>query len=279
MNVIQYRAWLAGLFVLAAAQAASAASVVGTGSGLIGDEPDDLKPVSARAIYQIVGGDLQITLSNTATGSNYTPAQVLTGIAFNLPGVTFTTAGSSVIVADGSTVYESVRGGGPPRHESIGTNGYDLSQHWGLAFHQSLENNDLGPYQFIVTASSFDDDPPRFDDFDANTDSPQLQGANYGIINAQSLDSRPIINNDIVSDSVIITLNATTDLNDSHLHTLFSEDHDLPAFKYGSAHYGYETFVPDPPSVVPVPPAAWGGMMLLAGVGGLGALRRKLRSA
>ena len=78
----------------------------------------------------------------------------------------------------------------------------------------------------------------------------------------------------MITDSVVITLNADQTLTDNHLDALFDPGRALPSFKYGSSHDSFEVFVLDPPAV-PLPAGAWAGLALLAGIAGIRLARRR----
>jgi hypothetical protein len=66
--------------------------------------------LAASATFDIVGGQLQIVLTNTSAADVMVPAQVLTALFFDIPGVTLTPV--SAALTAGSTVYFGPDGGG-----------------------------------------------------------------------------------------------------------------------------------------------------------------------
>ena len=86
---------LAGLFAIASTASLEAAATPVTYTGSSGN-------LAASASFDIVGGQLQVVLSNTSTGDVLVPVDVLTGVFFNVTG---NPALASISAIAGGTTY------------------------------------------------------------------------------------------------------------------------------------------------------------------------------
>lgn len=232
---------------------ASAEAAMYSGTGMV-----DSKEVSATAEFSLDGDILTILLTHTGTRSDYTPAQVLTDVSFNVDGdavFDVTDAASMVLVAPGSTLYN-------------GTNTdptTDLSSEWGLATNASMPAADGSGSivrEFSFTAAALGGaDNNRFDDGTIGGPPPKLSGGDFGLINVESILNTPIVSNDYhVVNSVQIIVKIVSGL------TSLDQITDV-SFSFGSTHASISG-PPTPPPTTPVPaPAA-----LPAGLALLGAL-------
>jgi hypothetical protein len=81
------------LLLLCAGSASAGTLVADASSGAL----------AARARFEVQGGNLVITLSNTSTADVLVPADVLTGVYFNITGPTVSLSRVSVVIAAGSS--------------------------------------------------------------------------------------------------------------------------------------------------------------------------------
>lgn len=267
------------LLVIAARPAGAASTgdvLAGTGEGLVDD-----KPVSARVAFRVVEGNLEIVLQHTGTRSDYTPAQVLTDISFNMSSddVSWDVASSSVVVGEGS-ILSRVVGKGKSASRVEHEAGFDVSAEWGLAQGATLPSadgsGDLGPFDFSVTAAALGDaDHHRFAGGNLNAKGrPKLAGGDFGLINRETgVDPPSLSGASQIIDSVRITLVPTADSDPLNLGMIVTEDERVPTFSFGSAHTGV-VGVPD--EIVPSPSGlAFGaGAFVMLSLGRRGRRRR-----
>jgi hypothetical protein len=260
---------LAIVVAIMLAASASQASIVGYGSGSIGN-----RPVSAEVAFDIVGTYLQITLTNKGTDRYYNADHILTGVAFNLKNVSghdvsnlsFDSGMSTVFVAgapNASKLYYDQYG-----HYKSGP--YNISPEWGLvqnpnpkytlsyAAGQDMESED---FRFLVTATkpvSNQTNSPQIATFPGtmslpagNTNKAGLSGADFGLINEESRSNLGIRDKDVVAESVVIKLklpNASNFVLDNIQKASFTYGY-IATDADGTAHriQGIEDeFVPEP---------------------------------
>ena len=249
------------IVVLATTGIASGASVVI--EIVVGD-------LGGRVTFDQQGQDLLVTLENIAPSGATVPEEILTGVYFDLLGLTPAqvaslvrakgelTPGSWVVNASAAVVYP---GSPQPGTDSIGEVGAEYGFRYDLPSSPSLPQagmvisavglGDLiGPTHLFAGQELWG--PP--------SDAPD--GLGYGIVSAVAptanakLTSVPLVQN-----GVILTLSGLPQ------GFVFDET------KIQNVELNYGTDV----NVLPLPGAVWGGMMLLGGMGALGLIRRKLR--
>jgi len=244
-------AWAVAV-TLGLATLAPAATITATGN--VGDSLDEAKPVSASADFSLNGDILKIVLTNTASGSDYTPAQVLTDVSFNVDGdVVFdvTDGDSKVLVAAGSTLYNG----------TSATTITDISAEWGLATDVTLPAADFSDdititREFSFTSASLGGaNDNRFDSGEVGGPS-KLAGGDFGLINDESkFNHTNGANAYTVVDAVeiFVKVSGLSDL---------SQITDV-SFSYGSAHKTLTTTPPPPTNVIPAPAALPAGLAML----------------
>lgn len=252
-------AYLLAIMVLATTGIASGASVE------IVIAAGDL---AGRVTFDQQGQDLLVTLENIAASGATCPEEVLTGVYFDLLGLTtqevenlvraraVLTPGSWVVNASAAVVYP---GSPQPGTDSNGEVGAEY------AFRHDLPPSPPLPAGMIITAVGLDDyvgptylfageelwGPP--------SDAPD--GLGYGIVSEVAPTANAKLTSvPLVQDGVIFTLSGLPEgfvLDGTNIQNV--------AFNYGT----------DVNVVTPLPGAVWGGMMLLGGMGGLAVIRRK----
>jgi len=236
--------------LLASVPAASYAGpvLIGTGEGTI-----EGKDVSGRMEMQIddVTGDLLIRMTNTGTATDFAAAHIMTGIALRFDGsVSVDVSNSTVQVGPGSSLFNR----GTVKTLSDPT---DLSKEWGLAQDQSLigdDGSDLGSFDFLVTATMFDDATEIFRDGEITPSSRKLNGGDFGLISGTSPDQAPFKNMHIVQDTVDIRLSKA------------SGEWDLAGVRDVTFFFGSDTtgIVGVPDAIIPEPSS-----LALLGIGSL----------
>jgi hypothetical protein len=241
---------------------------IGLGSGTIAG-----KHVKAQVNFAIVNGNLQLTLTNTGA-ETYTADQILTGIAFNLnpsKRFEFIATSSTVVLAGGSRLYyDKVQ-------DSYLTN-CNISQEWGLAKNVGLSyasgqtKHGLPvaeeAFQFMVTATkpvTTQTNPPisvtqflggefsvpRGPGVTPRSNGTALAGADFGLVNYASRAMSAVGNNNVVVDSVVITL--TPDYTRSAVPTLSDIVDASFAYGYVSNTNGTHRIVGIVDDIVPEP--------------------------
>lgn len=223
----------------------------GVGSGMI-----EGKLVSASVMFSVTGADnqLHIRLTNTGTRTDYAMAHVLSDISFNLEGADFDfevgpESDSSVVVGSDSTLYYM------NKNQQTEPVGFDVSSEWGLARNTTMLPSDgftepVGPFDYSITATSFDGNEEMFANGTLDFDSPTLNGSDFGLINFETGPTDPPFkNHEIILNSVNIVLCATRVLTIGDLHFIKS-----PTFSYGSHHTGIvgipDDIIPEPSAVI-----------------------------
>ena len=116
------------VFLLPHTASADSVTAVGTGSG-----PNS--GLSATAVFTTLsGGQLQVTLTNSATSSALNPSMILTGVFFTLSGVTLTPV--SATIGSGSTILFATSNcaTGSPCNSSVTNMGGEWGYGSGLGF-------------------------------------------------------------------------------------------------------------------------------------------------
>lgn len=244
------RAACAALLLVAASTRAAMVSMSGSIDG---------KAVAVNADFSLMDGALVIVASHEGTRSDYTPAQVLTGILLQL---------TDDVMLDLDASYVKV-GPGSNLQESDGTlqgEGYDISSEWGVLTDMStLLDSGEGPFDLGVVSSSLgnaNDNLLGSGDLGGGN---KLGGSDFGLINAASLGNASIANKFYVANAVEIKLVPAAG-------SLTFDDVmiDFVTFTFGSAHQPLngQFFPPDEPPFsppgVPLPAAAWMGGVLMA---------------
>jgi hypothetical protein len=213
--------------------------------------------VSATADFEVVGGNLQITLTNTAA---VTPAAsaVLSNIEFNLnTGVSFnagTGSGSSVLVGPTSNLYNNgviTDASGNPVGSSSGAN---ISGGWGYATNVTYSgiNAQFGVSSVsFLSASGVTPIGGTFLPGIGGTHPNSLNGVDFGIVSHgtdTTLDGLPN-QGPLVANSAVITLVRAGGSSAIDLNQLSNV-----VFSYGSEQTGVPggviTPVPEPSTVV-----------------------------
>jgi hypothetical protein len=259
-------ALLAAVLAASTAGAASAASVTFTGSS--GD-------LAASAVFNVVGGNLQITLTNTATvHTGLEPSEILTTILWDSLSplnLNEDSVNSSVVVAGGSTIAQGVA-------SPVGTN---ISKEY--AYNDALSGAP-GNATYGVAAAGMGTLFGSSQTFDnggslnpnGGTAPNGLSGGLVpaGFVNDSGnggVDGRSLIRN-----SIVITLAPTVAGSLASFDPLAQITN--VRFMYGTG-LGEPTFPGDGPPVrtppVPLPAAAWSGLSIL---GALGAYRLRRRA-
>ncbi len=218
---------LAGL-VMIAMISAPAGAVTFTASGTNTLEP--YNPLAASATFDIVGGNLQIILTNTG-GETSIPTDVLTGIFFDINNVGLLTPVSAQL--NGSTVLFGFPNGSG-----------NVGGEW--AYASGLSGAPLGATEGISSAGLGLFGAANFNGSDLVPPS-AVDGLNYGIVSASdntSLGNPKVTGNvPLIQDHVIFTLSSEAGLPD----TL---DISNVSFQYGTALNEPNISVPEPATML-----------------------------
>jgi len=171
-----------------------------------------LGDLAARATFAESNGDLVITLENLSTADVVEPLQVLTGVYFDIDGVTFTPL--SAVLTPGSSVLFS--------EMSNTVNGLDSNGEVGgeFAFRDDLTGVPSGA-SMVIASVGLDDELGASGLFPGEplwgppADAPD--GLGYGIVSAgddpNGGNSKVIGGVPLIQNGVIFTLSASTDFN------------------------------------------------------------------
>ena len=219
--------------------------------------------LEAEAVFEIVDGNLQITLTNTASMDVMNTSQLLTGVFWDYDG-TLSLVPLSAILADGSEVWlgttnvtpsDAVVGGEWAYRDGLPTTITPGGTSYGIASSGfSVDDVDVfGPDDLF---------PPSIDlDYPPSPD-----GSNFGITSATDIlatGNGGLENDPIIQNSVVFTLD------------ILGVGFDLG--KIENVWFQYGTSLTEPHySAVPVPPAVGIGLF---GMGILGAIRARKRWA
>jgi hypothetical protein len=240
---------------------------------------------SASAAFNIIGGDLFLTLTNTGTSATgtYAPGDVLTAVFFNITGSP-TFMPISATIPSGSNVANP----GSCNNASAATCSAltNVSTEWGYQ-HNPNSGNPIGPVpgsQEGVSSTGFNVFGPHdmIDQGSSPPDTPVPDGANFGIVGSGYVNGAGnggVNSTPLIRDSVLVDLGATT------LTSLNSSDITNVTFAYGTrpdSAFSGGTIICTPPgcgnqgSDVPEPDAL---SILAVGLAGLGftVRRRKMR--
>jgi len=234
--------------ILMAAAAATAIAAATPAAAAVTFNGTNGSNLSASATFDIVGGNLQVTLTNTSAVDINDPAQVLHALFWDMtgnPALTYTSAnicGSCTFTAAGPTGTDV---GGQWGYI---TNPSGVSQNYGL----SSAGYGAGSYTFVsgATDQPHQGTPPAGGDYGLVSAGYTTAGDNGGVTNNQ-----PYIKN-----SVVFNLGA--------YNGSLSSISNL-RFQYGTA-------LTDPSLTPPVPePGTWS--MMLLGFAGVGVAMRRRR--
>jgi len=236
--------------ILTAAAAATALAAATPAAAAVTFNGTNGSNLSASATFDIVGGNLQVTLTNTSGVDINDPAQILHALFFDIsgnPSLTYTSAnicGSCTFTAAGPT------GTDVGAEWGYITNPSGVTQNYGL----SSAGYGVGSYTFVsgATDQPHQGTPPAGGDYGLVSAGYTSAGDNGGVTNNQ-----PYIKN-----SVIFNLGAFNG-------SLGSVNN--IRFQYGTALTNANL-----PGTPPVPePATWA--MMLVGFAGIGVAMRRRR--
>lgn len=203
--------------------------------------------LAASASFEAVGSSLVITLTNTAAADANVPAEMLTGIFFDISGAPLALTRTSVVLAAGSIVLNDPQPAGGVVGGEFGYRGGLSGAPWGAAY--GVSSSGLGLFGPPDLFPGPDLEPPTSPD-----------GVQYGITTA----SDPGNNNNggasvpLIRNAVVITLGG--------LPSGFD-----PMARISNISFQYGTDLDEPNLLVPAP-----GAGVLMGLGAL-ALRRRRR--
>ena len=251
-------AYLLAIMVLATTGIASGASI--EIEIVVGD-------LGGRVTFDQQGQDLLVTLENIAPSGATCPEEILTGVYFDLLGLTPAqvaslvrakgelTPGSWVVNSWASFVYP---GSSQPGTDSNGEVGAEYGFRYDLPSSPSL------PAGMVITAVGLGNlvGPTHLfageELWGPSADAPD--GLGYGIVSGVAPTANAKLTSvPLVQDGVIFTLSSLPQgfvLDETNITNV-------------ALNYGTDV------NVLPLPGAVWGGMMLLGGMGALGFIRRK----
>lgn len=241
-------AWALSLLIAAVvASPAFADSVSFTGAGPGAGN----NPLMANAVFECTANQLIITLTNISPFPTEVPAELLSGVFFDIAGSPTLTP-VSVFLASGSSVLNGPAGPGG-----------DVSGEW--AYRGDLTSGFNGA-QYGVEANGLDEFGPgdRFSNVDLDPPA-SPNGMNYGIVSAGGRGpnaNAPLYSNPIIFNSVVITFNHNGDLSCDDIYNV--------GFQYGTSQTN--PFIPggdDPDPFDPIIPEPASVSLLLMGLTGL----------
>jgi hypothetical protein len=230
--------------------------------------------LNASATFTSVNGQLKIGLVNTDADAVGTTAHFVSALFWDYTGSTLTKTTTSAAVAAGSSVVASTGNGQPFNPAGIapgpnpGPNNWtgNINQYW--AFRNDISA--LVTQSYGVGAAGFSIFGPG--DMFASGVNNQPDGSDFLLIPSAQLTatSNGMANGDpFVRRGVDFTLTApglTAGMSNAQLAALLTNVR---------VQWGTSLSDPTTTSVVPLPAAAWMGMSLLGGVGGVGFFRRR----
>lgn len=232
------RCYIAGVVALVCAAGASQGAVVLAGSGAGIQDPR-----AASASFSVVGGNLQVVLTNTSAGDVRTTGDLLTAVFFEVSGGSLSLSPVSALLTSGSIVHNGSNGGG------------NVGGEWAYASGGSYPGGasyGIGSAGFDIFGGANFNGP--------NLDGPPaVNGANYGITSAGdnlATANGGLANDPIIKNSVTFTLSglpANFDIN-----------------RITAAYFQYGTSISEGGFRVPTP-----GALAALSVLGLGAARRR----
>jgi hypothetical protein len=236
--------------ILTAAAAATALAAATPAAAAVTFNGTNGSNLSASATFDIVGGNLQVTLTNTSGVDINDPAQILHALFFDISG-------------NPSLTYTSANICGSCTFTAAGPAGTDVGAEWGYIMNPSgvSQNYGLSSAGYGVGSYTF---------VSGATDQPHQgtppAGGDYGLVSAgytTSGDNGGVTNNQpYIKNSVIFNLGA-------YNGSLSSVDN--IRFQYGTALTNANL-----PGTPPVPePATWA--MMLIGFAGIGVAMRRRR--
>ena len=205
---------------------------------------------AASVSFNLVGGDLEVVLTNTSASDTLVPTDVLTAVFFDISGADPTLSRTSAVLTAGSTViYDSAPAGGVVGGEwayASGLSGAPLGADYGIS---SSGFGLFGPGDLFP---GVDLEPPASPD-----------GVQYGLVTAGDLAST---GNGGITGSGGLIKNSVT-------FTLGSVPTGFSVSQIGNVSFQYGTGLDEPN--IPAIPEPETYAMLLAGLGLMGFVARR----
>ena len=189
--------WLIGAVVLVGVCLPAGATTVYTFGGIDFTDPTHR---AAQAVFTFTGSTLTVVLTNTATAATADPAQILTGVIFDLNPTRVLTPVSAVL-ASGSTIIN----GSQPAGGNVGGE-------WGYApvsvvfMPELVFTDDQGISSSGIFFGKHNFNGPDLDPPDA------LDGVNYGIVSSLGItNTNGAMGKPLIKNAVVFTLTTTTE--------------------------------------------------------------------